>query len=104
MSQSQFVPLTGGQCQVPPNLSGEVYMMVTRSQSIADSEILAGYVIHNESLGVHELIIIQTICHLDDISHARSHLSFRHSIQALDREAALCWRQELGKEKGTAVR
>ena len=42
MSQSQFVPLTGGQCQVPPNLSGEVYMMVTRSQSIADSEILAG--------------------------------------------------------------
>lgn len=42
VSQPQFVPLAGGQCQVPANLSGEVYMMVTKSQSIADSEILAG--------------------------------------------------------------
>jgi hypothetical protein len=40
--QSQFVPLSGGSCPVPQGLSGEVYMMVTRTQSIADTEILAG--------------------------------------------------------------
>lgn len=40
-----FAPLTGGSCNVPQNMSGEVYMMVTRTQSIADAEILAGYVL-----------------------------------------------------------
>jgi hypothetical protein len=39
---SMFAPLTSGSCNVPQNMSGEVYMMVTRSQSIADTEILAG--------------------------------------------------------------
>ncbi|KAF2761811.1 hypothetical protein EJ05DRAFT_185703 [Pseudovirgaria hyperparasitica] len=39
---AQFAPLTGGKCTVPQGLQGEVYMMVTKSQSIEDSEILAG--------------------------------------------------------------
>lgn len=39
---AMFAPLTSGSCTVPQNMSGEVYMMVTRSQSIADTEILAG--------------------------------------------------------------
>lgn len=42
---SMFAPLTGGSCNVPQNMSGEVYMMVTRTQSIADAEVLAGYVL-----------------------------------------------------------
>jgi hypothetical protein len=40
--QAMFAQLQGGACAVPQNMSGEVYMMVTRSASIADSEILAG--------------------------------------------------------------
>jgi hypothetical protein len=40
--QTMFAQLSQGSCQVPQNMSGEVYMMVTRSASIADSEILAG--------------------------------------------------------------
>ncbi|KAF2667954.1 hypothetical protein BT63DRAFT_305758 [Microthyrium microscopicum] len=40
--QSMFAQLTSGSCTVPQNMSGEVYMMVTRSASIADTEILAG--------------------------------------------------------------
>jgi hypothetical protein len=39
---SMFAPLASGSCSVPPNMSGEVYMMVTRTQSIADADILAG--------------------------------------------------------------
>jgi hypothetical protein len=39
---AQFAALSQGACQVPANLSGEVYMMVTKSASIADTEILAG--------------------------------------------------------------
>jgi hypothetical protein len=39
---AMFAPLTSGSCQVPANMSGEVYMMVTNSQSIADANILAG--------------------------------------------------------------
>jgi hypothetical protein len=39
---SMFAPLAQGSCQVPANMSGEVYMMVTRAQSIADADILAG--------------------------------------------------------------
>jgi hypothetical protein len=39
---AQFAPLTGGSCAVPSGMTGEVYMMVTKSQSIADTEILAG--------------------------------------------------------------
>jgi hypothetical protein len=40
--QTMFQPLTNGACQVPPNMSGEVFMMVTRGQSIEDNEVLAG--------------------------------------------------------------
>jgi len=39
---AMFSQLTQGACQVPQNMSGEVYMMVTRAQSIADADILAG--------------------------------------------------------------
>jgi len=39
---SMFAPLTQGNCVVPQNMSGEVYMMVTRTQSIADADVLAG--------------------------------------------------------------
>lgn len=41
-SGNQFAPLTDGNCVVPQNLQGEVYMMITKSQSIADGEVLAG--------------------------------------------------------------
>ncbi|KAH7114443.1 ferritin-like domain-containing protein [Dendryphion nanum] len=41
-SGNQFQPLTDGNCVVPQNLQGEVYMMITKSQSIADGEVLAG--------------------------------------------------------------
>jgi len=40
--QTMFAPLNQGACAVPANMSGEVYMLVTKSSSIADSEILAG--------------------------------------------------------------
>ena len=40
--QTMFAQLQGGSCAVPQNMSGEVYMLVTKSASIADSEILAG--------------------------------------------------------------
>ena len=33
---NQFSPITDG------NLNGEVYMMIVKSQSVADSEVLAG--------------------------------------------------------------
>ncbi|KAF2018728.1 hypothetical protein BU24DRAFT_103821 [Aaosphaeria arxii CBS 175.79] len=39
---NQFAPLVDGNCVIPGNLAGEVYMMVTKSQSVADSEVLAG--------------------------------------------------------------
>ncbi|KAF1939530.1 hypothetical protein EJ02DRAFT_254675 [Clathrospora elynae] len=39
---NQFVPLTGGNCIVPQGLQGEVYMMITKSKSVVDSEVLAG--------------------------------------------------------------
>ncbi|KAF2472050.1 uncharacterized protein BDR25DRAFT_342080 [Lindgomyces ingoldianus] len=39
---NQFEPLTNGNCVVPQNLSGEVYMMLTKSKSVADAEVLAG--------------------------------------------------------------
>ncbi|KAF2637995.1 hypothetical protein P280DRAFT_87582 [Massarina eburnea CBS 473.64] len=39
---NQFSQITDGNCQVPQNLSGEVYMMITKSKSVADGEILAG--------------------------------------------------------------
>ncbi|KIW06578.1 uncharacterized protein PV09_02297 [Verruconis gallopava] len=42
VSQTQYSQISGGSCTVPANLTGEVYMMVTKSQSIADSEVLAG--------------------------------------------------------------
>ncbi|KAL5113944.1 hypothetical protein ACEQ8H_008162 [Pleosporales sp. CAS-2024a] len=39
---AQFSALTGGNCMVPQGLSGEVYMMITKSKSTADTEVLAG--------------------------------------------------------------
>lgn len=39
---TQFSQLTDGNCVVPQNLAGEVYMMLTKSQSVADAEVLAG--------------------------------------------------------------
>lgn len=39
---NQFTPLTDGNCMVPQNLAGEVYMMITKSQAVTDGEILAG--------------------------------------------------------------
>lgn len=37
-----FTPLTNNACSVPPNLSGDAYMVVTNSQSVADSAVIAG--------------------------------------------------------------
>ncbi|KAF2735456.1 hypothetical protein EJ04DRAFT_194387 [Polyplosphaeria fusca] len=39
---AQFVPLAGGNCAVPQGLQGEVYMMLTKSESVDDAEVLAG--------------------------------------------------------------
>lgn len=39
---NQFSPLQDGNCVVPQGLQGEVYMMLTKSQSVADAEVLAG--------------------------------------------------------------
>lgn len=39
---AQFTPLANGNCMVPQNLAGEVYMMLTKTQSTADAEVLAG--------------------------------------------------------------
>ncbi|KAF2401419.1 hypothetical protein EJ06DRAFT_509066 [Trichodelitschia bisporula] len=40
--QTVFQQIQGGGCGVPQGLTGEVYMIVTKSASIADTEILAG--------------------------------------------------------------
>jgi hypothetical protein len=39
---TQFSPIANGNCMVPQNLAGEVYMMITKSMSVADAEVLAG--------------------------------------------------------------
>lgn len=39
---NQFTPISNGNCMVPQGLQGEVYMMITKSQSVADAEVLAG--------------------------------------------------------------
>ncbi|KAF2856300.1 hypothetical protein T440DRAFT_513376 [Plenodomus tracheiphilus IPT5] len=39
---NQFTDITSGSCTVPQGLTGEVYMMITKSKSIADAEVLAG--------------------------------------------------------------
>lgn len=39
---NQFEPIVDGNCVVPQNLEGEVYMMITKSKSVADEEVLAG--------------------------------------------------------------
>ncbi|EAT85418.2 hypothetical protein SNOG_06767 [Parastagonospora nodorum SN15] len=39
---AQFSAISNGNCMVPQNLAGEVYMMITKSKSIADAEVLAG--------------------------------------------------------------
>jgi len=39
---TQFEPLANGACVVPQNLVGETYMMLTKSRSVADAEVLAG--------------------------------------------------------------
>ncbi|OAL50736.1 hypothetical protein IQ07DRAFT_436378 [Pyrenochaeta sp. DS3sAY3a] len=41
-SGNQFSPIENGNCVVPQGLQGEVYMMITKSQAITDSEVLAG--------------------------------------------------------------
>lgn len=41
-SGNQFAPIQNGNCVVPQGLQGEVYMMITKTQSINDSEVLAG--------------------------------------------------------------
>jgi Ferritin-like domain len=40
--QNMFAPLTTGSCQVPANMTGEVYMMVTKAQTTNDADVLAG--------------------------------------------------------------
>ena len=39
---NQFSKIADGNCMVPQNLQGEVYMMITKSESVADAEVLAG--------------------------------------------------------------
>lgn len=39
---NQFTPITDGSCMVPQGLQGEVYMMITKSEAVTDSEVLAG--------------------------------------------------------------
>ncbi|KAG9206039.1 hypothetical protein B5807_09732 [Epicoccum nigrum] len=39
---NQFSKIADGNCMVPQNLQGEVYMMITKTESIADDQILAG--------------------------------------------------------------
>lgn len=41
-SGTQFTDITSGNCKVPDGISGEVYMMITKSKSVADAEVLAG--------------------------------------------------------------
>ncbi|KAG9186506.1 hypothetical protein G6011_09614 [Alternaria panax] len=38
----QFTKIADGNCMVPQGLQGEVYMMITKSESTADAEVLAG--------------------------------------------------------------
>jgi hypothetical protein len=39
---AKFEPISSGSCVVPQGLGGEVYMMLTKSKSVADAEVLAG--------------------------------------------------------------
>ncbi|KAF2796152.1 hypothetical protein K505DRAFT_238411 [Melanomma pulvis-pyrius CBS 109.77] len=39
---TQFEPITDGNCVIPQNLAGEVYMLITKSKSVADADVLAG--------------------------------------------------------------
>lgn len=39
---NQFSKIQDGNCMVPQNLQGEVYMMITKSESVADDQVLAG--------------------------------------------------------------
>jgi hypothetical protein len=39
---NQFSKITNGNCMVPQNLQGEVYMMITKTESTADDQVLAG--------------------------------------------------------------
>ncbi|KAI4946287.1 hypothetical protein J4E86_008991 [Alternaria arbusti] len=39
---NQFTKIADGNCMVPQGLQGEVYMMITKSESVADAEVLAG--------------------------------------------------------------
>ncbi|KAF1364896.1 hypothetical protein EJ07DRAFT_97274 [Lizonia empirigonia] len=39
---NQFSAIKDGNCVVPQNLQGEVYMMITKTQSVADDQVLAG--------------------------------------------------------------
>jgi hypothetical protein len=39
---NQFSKITDGNCMVPQNLQGEVYMMITKTESVKDDQVLAG--------------------------------------------------------------
>ncbi|KAF1840896.1 uncharacterized protein K460DRAFT_410290 [Cucurbitaria berberidis CBS 394.84] len=39
---NQFMPITDGNCIVPQGLQGEVYMMLTKTKSVVDDQVLAG--------------------------------------------------------------
>ncbi|KAF9696019.1 hypothetical protein EKO04_005905 [Ascochyta lentis] len=39
---NQFSQIKDGNCMVPQNLQGEVYMMITKTESVADDQVLAG--------------------------------------------------------------
>lgn len=39
---NQFSKIADGNCMVPQNLQGEVYMMITKTESVKDDQVLAG--------------------------------------------------------------
>jgi hypothetical protein len=39
---NQFAPIKDGNCMVPAGLQGEVYMMITKTESVVDDQVLAG--------------------------------------------------------------
>lgn len=39
---NQFSTLANGNCQVPQNLVGEVFVLVTNQQSVTDGAVIAG--------------------------------------------------------------
>lgn len=39
---AQYTPIANGQCNVPQNMSGEVFMMITSAMATTDDKVLAG--------------------------------------------------------------